>query len=93
MNTQLLAPLELLLEDIKVFPAHHTVQMKVNISNKEFLAPVNSISRQEKADFTEDTIQTEFTESPGDVIVLAGQTNNKDTTATSGIPGTTRQTA
>ena len=64
--------------------------MKVNITNKEFLAPVNSISRQEKADFTEDTIQTEFTESPGDVIVLAGQTNNKDTTATSGIPGTTR---
>ena len=34
VNTQLLAPLELLLEDIKVFPAHHTVQMKVNITNK-----------------------------------------------------------
>ena len=63
--------------------------MKVEITNKEFVTPLNSISRQEDADFTEDLIQTEFTASPGDVIVLAGLTNSKDSTSTTGIPGTT----
>ena len=89
VNTQLEAPLELLLRDIRVFPAYQTVRMKVEITNKEFVTPLNSISRQEDADFTEDLIQTEFTASPGDVIVLAGLTNSKDSTSTTGIPGTT----
>ncbi len=89
INTQLKAPLELLLRDIRVFPAYQTVQMKVEITNKEFVLPLDSINRQEDADFTEDLIQTEFTASPGDVIVLAGLTNNKDSTSTVGIPGTT----
>ena len=89
INTQLEAPLELLLRDIRVFPAFQTVQMKVEITNKEFVFPLNMIARQEDADFTEDLIQTEFTASPGDVIVLAGLTNNKESTTTAGIPGTT----
>lgn len=63
--------------------------MKVEITNKEFVFPLNMIARQEDADFTEDLIQTEFTASPGDVIVLAGLTNNKQSTTTAGIPGTT----
>ena len=89
VNTQLEAPLELLLRDISVSPANRTVQMTVRITNREFLSALSQITKQEDADFTEDVIETVFTASPGDVIVLAGLTANKDSTSTTGLPGTT----
>ena len=84
------APFELTLNDIKVFPANRTVRMGVRILNKRFTeANINDITTRDEADYTEDTIETAFTAAPGDVIVLAGLASNSDTTATSGLPGTT----
>ena len=84
------APFELTLSDIKVFPANRTVRMGVKILNKRFTeSNINNITTRDQADYTEDTIETAFTAAPGDVIVLAGLAANSDTTATSGLPGTT----
>ena len=84
------APFELTLNDIKVFPANRTVRMGVRILNKRFTeANINQITTRDQADYTEDTIETAFTAAPGDVIVLAGLAANSDTSATSGLPGTT----
>lgn len=84
------APFELTLKDVKVFPANRTVKMNVTILNKRFTeANINAITTRDQADFTEDTIETEFTAAPGDVIVLAGLAANADTTTTRGLPGTT----
>ena len=43
----------------------------------------------ELSDRTSDVIDTTFWASPGDVVVLAGLTRNEESTATSGLPGTT----
>ena len=84
------APFELTLKDVKVFPANRTVKMNVTILNKRFTeANINAITTRDQADFTEDTIETEFTAAPGDVIVSAGLAANADTTTTRGLPGTT----
>ena len=84
------APFELTLTDISVSAANKTVRMGVNIKNKRFkIANLQLIEAREDADYTEDTIQTVFTAAPGDVIVLAGLTDNSDSTITRGLPGTT----
>ena len=84
------APFELTLRDVKVFPANRTVRMGVKILNKRFTETnINLITTRDQADYTEDTIETAFTAAPGDVIVLAGLAANADSTATSGLPGTT----
>lgn len=88
-NTALEAPLTLSLTDVQVLPANNNVKMGVSIVNKRFLRGVSTINRKVDADYTEDTINTSFTASPGDVIVLAGLTANSDTTNTTGLPGTT----
>ena len=85
-----IADFTLTLEDINVFPANRTVQMDVKIVNTRFVVPdINLITDREDADYTRDTIDTRFTASPGDVIVLAGLSANTDGTTTSGLPGTT----
>ena len=84
------APFELTLNDIKVFPANRTVRMGVKIKNKRFTEQnINAITTRDQADYTEDTIETNFTAAPGDVIVLAGLAANSDATTTRGLPGTT----
>ena len=76
--------------DISVSAANKTVRMGVNIKNKRFkISNLQLIEAREDADYTEDTIQTVFTAAPGDVIVLAGLTDNSDSTITRGLPGTT----
>ena len=84
------APFELTLNDIKVFPANRTVRMGVKIKNKRFTEQnINAITTRDQADYTEDTIETNFTAAPGDVIVLAGLAANSDAATTRGLPGTT----
>ena len=84
------APFELTLTDISVSAANKTVRMGVNIKNKRFkISNLQLIEAREDADYTEDTISTVFTAAPGDVIVLAGLTDNSDSTITRGLPGTT----
>ena len=84
------APFELTLNNVKVFPANRTVRMGVNILNRRFTeANINAITTRDQADYTEDTIDTEFTAAPGDVIVLAGLAANSDLATTAGLPGTT----
>ena len=88
-NKSLSAPLKLELSDVQVLPANNNVKMNVSIVNKRFLRNIGTIARQVDADYTQDTIETAFTASPGDVIVLAGLTANSDSTNTTGLPGTT----
>lgn len=88
-NTALEAPLTLRLSEVQVLPANNNVKMNVYIENKRFLRNIGTIARQVDADYTRDVINTAFTASPGDVIVLAGLTANSDSTNTTGLPGTT----
>jgi len=88
-NTALEAPLTLRLSEVQVLPANNNVKMNVYIENKRFLRNIGTIARQVDADYTRDIINTAFTASPGDVIVLAGLTANSDSTNTTGLPGTT----
>ena len=84
------APFKLILTDIAVSAANKTVRMGVEIENTRFkISNLQLIERREDADYTKDTIKTVFTAAPGDVIVLAGLTDNSDTTVTRGLPGTT----
>ena len=84
------APFELTLSDINVSAANKTVRMGVEIKNKRFkISNLQLIQNRQDADYTEDTIKTIFTAAPGDVIVLAGLTDNSDSTITRGLPGTT----
>ena len=64
--------------------------MGVKIKNKRFTEQnINAITTRDQADYTEDTIETNFTAAPGDVIVLAGLAANSDAATTRGLPGTT----
>ena len=84
------APFRLVLSDISVSAANKTVRMGVEIENTRFkISNLQLITAREDADYTKDTIKTVFTAAPGDVIVLAGLTDNSDTTITRGLPGTT----
>ena len=84
------APFKLILSDISVSAANKTVRMGVEIENTRFkISNLQLITAREDADYTKDTIKTVFTAAPGDVIVLAGLTDNSDTTITRGLPGTT----
>lgn len=74
--------------DIKINPNNNNVTLKFALKDQSFetsLANVDATTGK-----TEDAINTSFVAAPGDVIILAGLFKQIDTTAASGLPGTTR---
>ena len=84
------AEFSLELNDVQVYAANRTVNMAVTITNERFvLSDIQLIRERDQADKITDKIETTFTASPGDVIVLAGLSANSEGATTSGLPGTT----
>lgn len=81
------APFKLEIKKADINRLNNTVKLDVVLMDTRFnttLANVNELS-----DKTSDVIDTTFLAAPGDVVVLAGLTRNEESTATSGLPGTT----
>ena len=81
------APFKLEINKVDINRLNNTVKLDVKLTDTRFnttLALVDELS-----DRTSDVIDTTFWASPGDVVVLAGLTRNEESTATSGLPGTT----